>query len=279
MSTETLIPFVAVFAASVMIFLAGWFFVSTALTRRREQMQRRLHGNPDNEPSILLDEVLARRASGGWAKRFDFFFDQFVARTGLDLPPSLALGLIVFSGVALAGFTFVWRYDKESWLALPAFFLGAAVPLLFFLWRQSAWRRTLQNQLLDAFFLLARAMRAGRSLDQSLQLIDFNVLASVVSLHRSTGGNLPAILDRLAVAARDRNLFEGQYRAATVLGRYSSAFLLVMVGLITGYLFLFQRAWALRFFESATGVTLFAMAIALEIVGGVLLYWFLRYEY
>jgi Flp pilus assembly protein TadB len=318
MSNEMLIPFVAVFAACVMLFLAVWFFVSTALTRRREQMQRRLHGNLDYEGSILLDEVLARRSSGGWAKRFDFFFEQFIARTGLDLPPALALGLIVFSGVALGGFTFVWRYDQEPWLALPAFFLGAAVPVLFFLWRQSAWRRALQNQLPDAFFLLARAMRAGRSLDQSLQLvgeqgvpplarefarmhrqielglslsqvlhsaarrlglIDFNVLASVVSLHRSTGGNLPAILDRLAVAARDRNLFEGQYRAATVLGRYSSAFLLVMVGLITGYLFLFQRAWALRFFDSATGITLFTMAIALEILGGLLLYWFLRYEY
>jgi tight adherence protein B len=318
MPNEILIPFVAVFAACVRIFLAVWFIVSSALARRRELMERRLHGNLDNEPTIILDEVLARRATGGLAKRFDFFFEQFVARTGLDLPPSLALGLIVFCGVALAGFTFVWRYNQEAWLALPAFFMGAAVPVLFLLWRQSAWRRTLQNQLPDTFFLLARAMRAGRSLDQSIQLVgeqgvpplsrefsrmsrqielglslsqvlhssarrlgllDFNVLASVVSLHRSTGGNLPGILDRLGVAARDRNLFEGQYRAATVLGRYSSAFLIVMVGVITGYLFLFQRAWALRFFDSATGITLFSMAVALEILGGVLLYWFLRYEY
>src|SRR5262249_9651945 len=136
------------------------------------------------------------------------------------------------------------------------------------------------------FARMYRQLELGLALGQVLHsaarrlgLIDFNVLASVVSLHRSTGGNLPAILDRLAVAARDRNLFERQPRAAPVLGRYSSSFLIVMVGLITGYLFLFQRAWAVRFFDSATGITLFTMALGLEILGGLLLYWFLRYEY
>jgi Flp pilus assembly protein TadB len=33
---------------------------------------------------------------------------------------------------------------------------------------------------------------------------DFYVFSSVLSLHRTTGGNLPVLLDRLAVATRDR---------------------------------------------------------------------------
>ncbi len=170
-----------------------------------------------------------------------------------------------------------------------------------------------------------------------------------MSLHRTTGGNLPALLDRLAAATRDRNQFEGQYRAATVLGRYSAGFILFMVGVILVILFFFHRDFAMRFFEvspwytvtdsslaslrdqavpEATlanlnilngkvfqtreqladevkakltgeeferfrdpvlnsavvsydylGVILFAAAIGLEIVGGVLLYLLLKYEY
>ena len=54
---------------------------------------------------------------------------------------------------ALAGFVFVWRMETEPWLALPAFFLGAGVPLAVFWWRQGQWRRTLQGQLPDTLFL------------------------------------------------------------------------------------------------------------------------------
>src|SRR5262249_12833492 len=180
------------------------------------------------------------------------------------------------------------------------------------------WQRTLQDQLPDALFLLARSMRAGRSIDQAIQLVgeqgvpplskefqrmhrqlelglplhqtvqstadragllDFNIFASVVGLHRTTGGNLPVLLDRLAASTRDRNQFQKQYRAATVLGRYSAGFIAFLVGVILIYLFFFQREWAMRFFESGTGIILFTTAILLEIGGGLLLLWLLRYEY
>ena len=113
-------------------------------------------------------------------------------------------------------------------------------------------------------------------------LVDFNVFASVLSLHRSTGGNLPIILDRLAAATRDRNQFEGQYRAATVLGRYSAAFIIFMVLVILVFLSFFQRDWFLRFFDVSlgyTGLMLFLSAITLEVLGGLLLYWFMKRDY
>jgi tight adherence protein B len=121
-----------------------------------------------------------------------------------------------------------------------------------------------------------------RNTADRLGLLDFNIFASVVALHRSTGGNLPFLLDRLATAARDRNQFEGQYRAATVLGRTSAAFIVAMVGVILFYLLFFQRQWASQFFDTSQGylgVALFASAMLLELAGLALLVWLLRHDY
>src|SRR5947209_3696923 len=92
------------------------------------------------------------------------------------------------------------------------------------------------------------------STSRRLGIADFNVFASVVSLHRTTGGNLPLLLDRLAATTRDRNQFDRQYRAATVLGRYSAAFIGLMAAVILFYFFFFQRDLAQRYFETSTGV-------------------------
>ena len=100
----------------------------------------------------------------------------------------------------------------------------------------------------------------------------------MLGLHRPSGGNLPAMLDRLATAMRDRLHFESQYRAATVMGRVSAGFIMFMVGVILIYFFFYQRDWVSRFFETSTGITLFVAALVLQVIGAVLLYWFLRFE-
>ena len=286
MSTE-LIVFLLIFAGTSLVVLLGWALIAWMAERWSEHIQQRLAA-ADAEVNAVIDD----RLSVSWANRFDRWFERMVFRADLEINASAALAVIFLSGIFLAVVVFVWRYETEAWLAVPAFCLGAAVPLIFFLWRQQAWRRILQHQLPDAFFLLARSIRAGRSVDQAfrllgehstpplarefarmhrqlelglslsqvlgsaadrLGLVDFNVFASVLGLHRTTGGNLPALLDRLASSTRDHNQFEGQYRAATVLGRYSAAFILLMVGIILIHLFFFQRNWAARFFTVAYG--------------------------
>lgn len=317
MAQDTLIPFLAVFAGAGLAFFAVWYFITSIVGQQRRHLEHRM-GEEGLEPSLVLEGSLASRRTGDLSARIDSRFEDLVSRSGFDLEQNMALGIILFCGVLVGATTFIWRYEEEPWLAIPAFFLGCLVPLLVLVWRQHAWRRALQKQLPDTLYLLARSVRAGRSIDQSFQLVgdqglaplsrefarmhrqlelglslsqvlhatarrlslvDFNVFASVLGLHRSTGGNLPVILDRLASTTRDRNQFEGQYRAATVLGRYSALFIASMAMLILGYQFFFQREWAMRFFESSMGLTLFSVAIGLEILGGLLLYFFLRHDY
>jgi tight adherence protein B len=316
MPQESLIPFMVVFTGIAVLVLLAWLIISAIVGRRREEFQRRM-GQQDSDASLTLIQLPPTTLSG----KMDTAFNRMVERTGLDMNTSLALGIIVLFGVICAGAAFVWRFETEPWIVLPAFVLGCAVPLVFFMWRTRVWRRTMQNQLPDALYLLARSVRAGRSIDQGIQLvgdagvqplarefsrmhrqlelglslsqtlqiaanrinlIDFNVFASVLSLHRGTGGNLPTILDRIAAATRDRNQFEGQYRAATVLGRYCSIFIVALACFIMFYLFFFQREWAMKFFDTRygfTGIYLFCIAIGLEILGGLVLVWFLRHDY
>src|SRR5262245_60577994 len=125
MPQETLTLFLSVFVATILTFLAVWYFATTVLARRREEMRRRL-GLEELEPSLLLPAP-----ETGLARRFDLGFNHMIARTGLDLDPALALGIILFSGVVFATATFIWRMDEEAWLAIPAFFFGAAIPLVF----------------------------------------------------------------------------------------------------------------------------------------------------
>jgi tight adherence protein B len=316
MPPETMLPFMMVFTLIAVVVLLIWLVVSSILGRRREQFKRRV-AKDDSDASLTLIQLPPTTLSG----RMDSYFARMVERTGLDMDTTMALGIIIFFGVVLAAVAFVWRFETEPWITIPAFFLGCAIPLVFFMWRQRVWRRMMQNQLPDALYLLARSVRAGRSIDQAIQLVgeagvqplarefsrlhrqlelglslpqalqisanriglvDFNVFASVLSLHRGTGGNLPTILDRVAASTRDRNQFEGQYRAATVLGRYCSIFIVGVACFIIFYLFFFQREWAMKFFDtrySYNGIFLFCTAIALEILGGLVLVWFLRHDY
>ncbi len=139
-----------------------------------------------------------------------------------------------------------------------------------------------------------RQLDLGISVDQvvrgaadRLQIVDFNAFASVVSLHRSTGGNLPVLLDRLAISTRDRIQFDGLFRSATVLGRYSTALIGAMVALILVYFFFFQNdpvqgSWVGHYFDTSvgyTGVTLFSTAIGFVLLGALLMFWLLRVDY
>src|SRR5262249_44208342 len=157
--------------ATGLLFIVGWYFTTARLARRRQRRERRLSGAPHSDVGITPVGTLPGRPPPARAPRLHRWFAEVVAKTGLDMDTSLALALIVFSGVLPAVIVFIWRFDEEPWLAVPTLFVGMAIPFVFFVWRQRVWRRTMQNQLPDVFFLLARSLRAGRGIDQAMQLV------------------------------------------------------------------------------------------------------------
>ncbi len=311
-STTTLL---AVFAGTALLFAAIWIVVSWWLERSRTRLVR-VQSSEDSDPSLLLDNLYAHGGHFPWWERLRRTAADRMERTELGLTTVEGLAIVLFCGVVLAAIVFFWRFEAdESWMAVPAFFIGAALPVGFFLLRQRAWRRHLQDQLPDTLFLMARSLRAGLSIDQAigvigehgvaplsrefgrmhrqlelglalqqvlrieadrLRLVDFSVFASVLSLHRSTGGNLAVIMDRLAHTTRDHNQLRGYYRTATSLGRYGNIILFLMAAGLIAYLGFFQRDLAAHYFETPAGLILFATGLSLLLGALVVLYFLVR---
>ena len=305
------------FLGAASVFLVMWILVSLFLSRRRAEVERRVRPGEDSDPIILLDGPMADRGPFGSWRRLYRTAQEWLHRAdlGLDLPEAAAITL--FCGVVLAALVYFWREsEEEGWLAIPTFFIGAAIPLGVIAYRQRRWRLRLQDQLPDTLFLMSRSLRSGMSIDQSIQVIgdhgvaplsrefsrmhrqlelglslpqvlqttaervrltDFRVFSSVLSLHRTTGGNLPVVVDRLAQSTRDRNQLRGYYRTMTSLGRLGSVIAIILICVILFYMFFFLRDLAAHYFETAAGLTMFVIGMTL-LLSGVVLLWYMSLE-
>jgi tight adherence protein B len=256
------------------------------------------------EGPTLIERAAATKPPRDWEGRVDRNFDRMVRWTLLDVTSAQALGYIILAGVVLGCLGYF--LSGEWWLGGLGLLVGMLVALAVFLVLQGRWRRAVQDQLPEGLFLLARSLRAGLSLEQAFassrefcprplsevfgriadqvelgtpadeavhrmaeatRLADLQALASVLALHRQVGGNLPELLDRLAVAVRDRNQFRGFYRAATALSRISAAFVAIAAPVLALIIYLDQPELFLNFFRSSLGVFLFTLAIVLDVVG------------
>jgi Flp pilus assembly protein TadB len=93
------------------------------------------------------------------------------------------------------------------------------------------------------------------------------------------GGNLTQLLDRVAIAIRDRNLFRGYFNAATALGRLT-AFCIAAAApvLLAGYS-LWQPELIGEFARNPAGARALGIALGLEVVGCCWLFYLLRVDY
>jgi tight adherence protein B len=300
------------FVALVVILLVhGW------LAQRRALLHRRLTGKSSfTDSADILTQQLGPPPAQGWAARMDHGFDRLIEQTGLDMNAGQALGMICLTGVALGAAVFLWR--GQAWLGLAGLVLGSCSILAVFWFMRTRHRRQLQNQIPDTFYLLARSLRAGLTLEQAIaltgeqgtqplasefqrcdsqiklglsvsaalqltakrvQLLDFDALVSTVALYQATGGNLPLLLDRLAAGARDRNQLRNHFLAATALGRVTAIGLGIATPLLLLAYLLFQPEFTLTFFQSTAGWTTVLVVFALEIVGIIWIYRLLKFEY
>jgi tight adherence protein B len=208
----------------------------------------------------------------------------------------------LIDGVLLAGFSFLVG--------------GSAVFLLFYLLRNRR-RRAIQEQLPDGCFQLARSLRSGLALPAALQetahylpvpltklfgrlaaalalgestrgalrraasdarVTEFDVFAEVLAMNAESGGNLPAMLDRLATSMRERSQYRGFFRSTTALARMAALFLALAAPLTLVLYLLFpeQRVLLARFFSTEEGWIIFGAAVVLEVLGIIWCLWLLR---
>jgi tight adherence protein B len=284
------------------------YFVGRALTARR-------HNPLAPADSFSLEDALPPPPPQGWRQRFDRDFDRLMINTGSEVGTDKIVALIMLCAVGAGTGLYLWR--GEPWIGLLGFLLGLSLPTGWLYLSANRRKRMIQQQMPDAIFLLSRSLRAGLAVEQGIQLlaqesaaplseelsrvseqvklgltvpvavqgaaqrigvIDFSIFASILSLHRGIGGQLPLLLDRLAASVRDRVQYQGQFRAQTALGRVSAIALAAAVPFIFLWYVLFQPETVQIFLTTPGGIPMLATAFGLEIIGILWLSKLLRVE-
>ena len=302
-----------IITAAAALSLVVFVLVRFLLTRNEARLERRLAF-----PEADFDTVGAGVATAPptWSGRMDRSFEGMVFRTGLEITAGQALAICALTAIALGFLLFFWR--EEEWAAAAGLAIGLLFPI-FILWILKGRRqRLLQSQLPDAFYYLARSLRAGLSLDQAitqagaqlaeplagefrrcagqiqlglhpqfalqnmarrLGLADFDIFVSTVALYYQSGGNLALLLDRLAASTRDRIQFRGYFRAATALARIGGFVLAAAVPILVIAFALLQPEHFHYLFDTPIGWQLLGIVAALEVIGIIWFFYLLRVDY
>lgn len=306
----------AVVVGVSLVAMSIFLFVRRRLEERRAFWLKRLYSNEEiGTPNLLASELVAGPPKN-WSDQVDRNFEQLAKQSGIAWTTDQAIGMVALSGVVVAGALYLWLGD--IWHVAMGLLLGVSLPLGVLVVLRARWRAGLQRQLPDVIFLLARSLRAGESLEQAmetvathgtrpladefrhavekiklglavpvalrgmarrLELPDFNIFVAAVTLHRTVGGNLTQLLDRVATSVRDRNLFRGYVLAATALSRITGFFIAAAAPLLfLGYL-VWRPDFVLVFMQSNLGLRALWLALGLEIVGAAWMYYLLRVTY
>ncbi len=240
----------------------------------------------------------------GPAGALDRWFIPLVHGAAPDWSP-LAIAVLLLLWGLLCG-AVLFFFDERLVPAIVAGVVGMVLPLAYLMYRRSQRRTQMQEQLPPALETLARAMRAGHTLESAMQLLgqqtvgplaqefaacsrqldmglglpavmrslvrrvdlyDVRVLAAALNVHRQVGGNVVELLERLAQVVRERLNYRRQVRATTAAGRMSAGLIAIVGPAVFVYFFFFQPQYAGRMLGSSLGQMFLVLAVVLEVVG------------
>ena len=289
------LTFVIVFAALLAVLVAVSLVLRDFFSEPKEKAV--------TTAGLRLDADVAGPANS-LAPRLNQAFERFVQESATGIGP-LECPLIMLITGGLAGCVLIlWR--NEPFVVLGSIVWGMMIPLTYLAFRRRRQLKELQNQIPEVLSLLARAVHAGESLDQAIELAgtesaaplgeefrlcskqlklgvpvsrvmqmlgrrirvpDVRILASVLALHRNSGGKLASTLDHLAQVSRSRNSYHKQMRAATGAGRISAQFISACGPFLFLYFYFFQPDHIEPLLNSSMGMSLLIGAVVLYVFG------------
>jgi tight adherence protein B len=307
---------------AVVLFLSVTLITSTILmvvrdlyAGRRLALQRRLGSDQDTTVVQQLPSAEGSRGSG-FTNRIDRFFHRLTFEGGFTFAPEASFLMAAGVGILLGGSLFVWREDLL--LAFAGLAVGMLVVIAVFAILRRRRLRRIREQLPDVVDSIARGVRAGESLDQSITSVgqsagaplgvemcrvskqlemglsmeaameglirrapinEMRILAATFLVQRQAGGNLPLTLERLAKVIRDRLSYYRQFRAATAATRIGAILIALAGPAVIVFLATFQPDYLASFVEIRLGMILLFVAIILQVLGVVWIFRLLRTHY
>lgn len=255
-------------------------------------------------------------ANPGLLRQIDQWLDRTLYWSGLQIN-GLAASLLVLLVVLAAGGAAFVATENEMFAAVAGL-VGFGLVIVSLEVRKRRRLRRYEEQFPAALDLLARAVRAGESVEQAMGVVgealrepagpefqrcagqldlglslaasmrslsqrvdqmDTRIFATTLSVHRDSGGNLPITLERLAEVIRDRMSYQRQLRSVTAAGRYSALLIAVIGPLLFGYFFVVHPDYGGKLTNDPVGRYLLVVAIVSEVIGIAWIMRLLRSDY
>ena len=242
----------------------------------------------------------------GLSKQINAGFDRMMIQSNLDISPLTVVMLCILGGIVFGGLILVLQENLLS--ASVGLALGSVVPLLYVFFARMKRQRLMTQQLPGMIEEMARAAKSGRSIDQCCAivasdtpeplgselrvcarrmemgqdiatamhdlpdrtgLVALNILVTSLSVHQTTGGDLVMVLERLAATIRDRLLFLGRLRAATIGSRWTAILMISLPPLIITFFVLRDPNYLNQLLSTYWGRTMSIAAVIMDVIGSV----------
>lgn len=262
---------------------------------------------------LKQEERFAETSSANVSSQLNGWYDRLMVQAGIEMSPSTIIYLCLFSALTFGGVAFVFRENllASAVLGMMGYMLPIGIAMLLRSRRQSDMMKQMPAMLEE----LARAAKTGRSLEQCYQtvaegasgalghelrrgvrrmqmgvdmnaalgelpdrtgMVTMNILVTALSVHQQMGGDLVMVLERLSKTIRDRLLFLGRLRAATIASRATAILMLVLPPAILAFFIFRDPSYFDNLMASNWGRWATVAAFGLQIIGSFLIIVILR---
>jgi tight adherence protein B len=217
--------------------------------------------------------------------------------------------IVVSAAVATAAVAFLVAFIPFLFEPL-VFMVGATFPYIWLSWVRASLLKSFARGLPDAIELMARALRAGHSIKQAIELIaeqapeplssefaqvhqeqkfglpfrdallqmskrvasrDLHFFITAILVQKETGSDLIEILDRTTVVIRDRIRVEGQVKTYTAQGRLTGWILSVLPVVLLTIISVVSPDYSTILFHDPVGQKLLLSGAVMIIIGALMI--------
>ncbi|MFA5110911.1 MAG: type II secretion system F family protein [Desulfobaccales bacterium] len=284
--------------------------------RQRRQINQRLRGSKrEQEVRAQIFKAYQEAKNSPVLALADRFFGWGKAE---NLQRQLLQGDIYISpnaficisiSLAVTGFLIGSMLGTLVWSLGLSLLLGM-LPIIFLRWKRKRKTLKIERYMPDAMELIARSLRAGHTLQGTLELVsqeipkplgtemrityeeqrlglsmgqafrrmgervasqDLRFFVIAVLIQSETGGNLAEVLDNIGLIIRERLKLKGKVQGLTAEGRFSALVLsLLPFGTFTAFYFL-NREYAMVLFTDPLGIKMLTTGLISITIGIIIM--------
>ena len=226
-----------------------------------------------------------------------------------DIYLSPGVFLLIVAILGCLGFVFGNYLGAGLWTWVLGFFMGGS-PIFIMRWKKKRKTAKFEKHMPEAMELLARSLRAGHTLQGTLELVaqevpaplgkemrityeeqrlglsisqalrrmgdrvasqDLRYFVTAVLIQNETGGNLAEILDNIGHLIRERLKLKGKVQSLTAEGRFSALVLICLPILTFLALFVINREYIMTLLVDPMGKKILTAAIVSVSFGALIM--------